>query len=503
MDKHLNLLKKLISCCDADGLSVRHEGLESELTELKREFSKILEDKLEFEEIADHLFDGLYISDGDGKTLFVNKAFTRISGVEKDQITGLNMRDIEKAGLFFKNPVTIEVIKNKKIINSIGESLVNHNKMLITGSPIFDADGNVKKVVVNNRAVTDLDEIKFQLENTQNKLKAFEKENHLKSFELKHLRKKRIAESAFIGECLALKNIKTLIEQVAPTDASVLITGGTGTGKEIVANEIVKNSPRNDKPFIKMNCSAIPENLLESELFGYEKGAFTGASKEGKPGLFEIANEGTLLLDEIGDMPMDLQCKILRVLQEQEIKRIGAHKPISVNVRIISATNKNIDQAARQGTFREDLLYRINVIPINLPPLAERSGDIRLLQQSFLAKYNKKYVKQLSLDEKTISILESYSWPGNIRELENVIERLVIIAPNTSAAYDMVLSMLQVETDAPADEFAKPYKDIVQDFERRLLIKALERFKTTTHAAKALQLDQSTIVKKKQRLGIS
>ncbi len=502
MESCLNLLDKLLAACQGEIVTVSPPELARQLRTIRDHLEGLEEDVLDFEEIANHLYDGIYISDGDGNTLFVNKSYTRITGIPPERVLGRNVVDIIEEGLIYKNAVTLEVIKQKKTVNSIGESLVNKNKMLITGSPIFDKKGRVKKVVINNRAMTDLDEIKSQLEKTQTKLKIFQEENIVKEQELSHLRKSQIDKSSLVGECPAIQNIKMLISQVAPTDASVLITGPTGTGKEILANEVVKHSRRHDKPFIKINCSAIPENLLESELFGYEKGTFTGASKEGRIGLFEIANGGTLLLDEIGDMSMDLQCKLLRVLQEKEVKRIGAHKPVAVDVRIISATNKDIKQEIKRGTFREDLYYRINVLPINLPSLSERGDDIDLFKEYFLKKFNKKYAKNLQLNNKTVRVLKEYRWPGNIREFENVIERLVIIANDAATAHGLVESMLHMEEDISDTESGKSYKELVHDFERQLLRKALDKYRTTTNAAKHLQLDQSTIVKKKQRLGI-
>jgi PAS domain S-box-containing protein len=503
MKEYIDLVRKLINVCQNNSIENPDVDLAAELTALYEYLERVERVNLDFEEIANHLYDGIYISDGDANTLFINNAYTRITGITPEMVLGRNVVDIVAEGLLYKNAVTLEVIKQKKTVNAIGQSLVNKKKMLITGSPILDADGNVKKVVINNRAMTDLDEIKSQLDTTKNKLKISQQENIKKNHELSIFRKNQIDTVSFIGECLALQNIKALIEQVAPTDASVLITGSTGTGKEVVANGIVKYSRRSEKPFIKINCSAIPESLLESELFGYVKGAFTGANKEGHLGLFEIANGGTLLLDEIGDMPMDLQCKILRVLQEKEITRIGSHKSIPIDVRIISSTNKDIKRLIQTGEFREDLFYRINVLPINLPPLCDRGDDILLFKDYFLAKYNKKYSKDLNLDTRTVDVLKRYSWPGNIREFENVIERLVIIAADSGAAHSIVELMLHLEN--PAEDHVdteKPYKEQVHDFERKLLGEALEKYKTTTNAAKYLKLDQSTIVKKKQRLGI-
>ena len=457
---------------------------------------------LNFEEIANHLYDGIYISDGEGKTLFINKAYTRITGITPEMVLGRNVKEITEKYMLYKNAVTLKVIKEKKRVDSIGESLMNNQKMLITGNPIFDEQGNVKRVVINNRVFTDLESLMRQLENTNDKLQIYSEENKKKNLELSHLRSKQWDSKLYLGSSDQYESVKKLIDLISPTDATVLITGSTGTGKEVVANEIVRHSARNDKPYIKINCSAIPANLLESELFGYEKGSFTGANKEGKMGLFEIANSGTLLLDEIGDMPLDLQSKMLRVLQEREVKRVGSYKAIPVDVRIIAATNKNIKDEVSKGNFREDLFYRLNVIPIQLPTLSERVDDIDIFLEHFLAEYNKRYQKQISFNAHAVGLLKQYSWPGNIREFKNIIERMVIISNTSEDVYDHLIKMLQIDIVPAQLSSDKSYKEMVNDFERQLLSQALKQYKTTTNVAKHLKVDQSTIVKKRQRLGL-
>ncbi len=228
-----------------------------------------------------------------------------------------------------------------------------------------------------------------------------------------------------IGESMAMRGLFSLIKKVAPTDSTVLILGESGTGKELVATSIHDNSERRDQPFIKLNCAAIPEELLESELFGHEKGAFTGATKF-KPGKFDMANHGTLFLDEIGDMPFNLQAKVLRILQEQEFYRVGGSRTIKVDVRIIASTNKNLDKMVREGTFREDLFYRLNVFTLHLPPLRERKEDIPLLVDYFLQNAPKK----VEISSVALQMLVAFSWPGNIRELQNTIESASVIAEN-------------------------------------------------------------------------
>lgn len=232
--------------------------------------------------------------------------------------------------------------------------------------------------------------------------------------------------SNILGKSHKIISVKREVIKIAPSNSTVLIRGESGTGKELVARAIHMGSPRAEKPFVAINCAAIPENLLESELFGYEKGAFTGADSKGRIGKIEMANEGTLFLDEIGDMPISLQAKLLRVLQDREIYKIGQNKPIPVNIRVIAATNKNLEEMILEKTFREDLYYRLNVIPINIPPLRERRSDISLLASFFIDKYSKILGKTvMKIENGVFEYLENYKWPGNVRELENTIEYMI------------------------------------------------------------------------------
>lgn len=298
-----------------------------------------------------------------------------------------------------------------------------------------------------------------------------------------------------------------LIEMVADSDSTVLIYGESGTGKELVAKAIHYNSPRQEKPLIPVNCGAIPEDLLESELFGHEKGSFTGAIATRK-GRFEMANGGTIFLDEIGDMSPALQVKILRVLQEHEFERIGGSKSIKVDVRIIAATNKDLEEAVAQRIFREDLYYRLNVIPINMPPLRERPSDIPLLAYHFLEKFNrekKRDVKEISPE--CLDVLMRYQWPGNVRELENLIERLVILkGKGTVTREDIPEKLLSARQDTLLPEVEIPeaglcFKSLVNEFEKKLIIQALDKSDWIKNkAAKLLNLNRTTLVEKIKKI---
>lgn len=460
---------------------------------------------IDFKEVLDHLYDGIYIADGKGKTLYINQAYTRITGIKPEEVINRSVEDIVKEGKLYKNPVTMEVIKSKKQVNSVGRSLKNGKKLLVTGIPIFDDNGEVKRVVINDRQMSDLIRISEELEASRKKLKAVEEVIKKDMQEIRHLRSIQIGKEVMIGISSQMNKVKRMIQQVAPTDATVLITGETGVGKELVAHEIYSKSKRCEESYIKINCAAIPSNLLESELFGYEKGSFTGAKTEGKAGMFELANKGTLLLDEIGDMPLELQAKLLRVLQQQEITRIGGTKPIKINVRILASTNKNLEKQVKQGKFRKDLYYRLNVFPIYIPPLKERTEDIEILAKHFISNFNKKYRKKVTITNDGIKILKQYSWPGNIRELENIMERMVIITENSNVINEEVLSnALNIDFLQSFDQLNNQMglKEIVRNVEKKIIKRVLSECKSTREAAKILKIDQSTVVKKAKKLGI-
>jgi len=482
------------------------EGTVEKLARVLAELRRYQENDFDFREIGNHLYDGLYISDGTGKTLYINKAYTRITGILPEQVVGRNVREIEEEGKLYKNAVTMEVIKHKKRVNSVGISLVNGKKMLITGSPIFDENGNVKKVVISNREMTDLLEMRAELEASQEKLKAVEEDERKNRQEIEHLRRQQLGKGSLIGRSQEIENLSRLIKQVAMVDVTVLITGETGVGKEVVANEIYASSSRKNGSFIKVNCAAIPANLLEAELFGYEKGAFTGASASGKAGLFELAHKGTILLDEIGDLPPDLQSKLLRIIQHKEVTRIGGTRPIELDVRIISATNRDLRELVKAGKFREDLYYRLNVFPIHISPLRSRPEDIEPLAIHFINLFNRKHGKALYISRAGIEILKGYHWPGNVRELQNVIERMVVISEAEGPIDEEKLAnILDSDGHGLSDYLLKEagLKGLIENMERKIIEKVLSQSGSTREAAKVLKIDQSTIVKKAKKLGIN
>jgi DNA-binding NtrC family response regulator len=339
-------------------------------------------------------------------------------------------------------------------------------------------------------------------------LVVIEKALKFRNLEEENIRLKKELQQTYgydnlVGTSNAIKNIYDLIEKVADTDGTVLISGASGTGKELIARAIHYNSSRCDRPLVVINCGAIPEELLESELFGHEKGAFTGAYKS-RIGRFEMANGGTIFLDEIGEMSPSLQVKLLRVLQEKKFERVGGTKTIHVDVRIIAATNKNLTTAINKGKFREDLYYRLNVIPMKVPPLKQRKSDIPLLIDHFLKKFQKGAEKKLTgFSPEAMDAMLKYDWPGNVRELENVIKRLTILCDDEVVTVDDLPEHIPHKGRAVRiveEDFLEKgvtLHDAVEDYEKRLILGALERSDwVKTKAAKLLNINRTTLVEK-------
>jgi len=450
------------------------------------------------EEILESFYDGVWIADGKGTILYVNNSWEQIHGMKREEIVGMSVRELP--GRINSISPTLSVLEKKQKVTRMMYYAKADKYILITSNPIFDENGNIAYVVNNVRDITELSKLKQHLES----------KNHLIIMQKKEL---SLLHSMQIKDQLGVVMSNPIIQEIfnkavwmGSFDSTVLIQGESGTGKEIIAKAIFLSSDKKDSPFIKVNCGAIPEQLMESELFGYEKGAFTGANNKGKPGMFELADNGTLFLDEVAEIPLSLQAKLLRVLQEKEIMRIGGTKPIKLNVRIIAATNKELDAMVKKGTFREDLYYRLNVVTFNIPPLRERPEDIPDLANSFLAKFGEKYGLKKVISHQVIDVFLKYNWPGNIRELENLIENLVILNPNDIITPgDLPAKFCSENTSntqlIDIDEIA-PIKDAVSAVEINLIKKALTKYGSARKAAVALKIDQSTLVRKMKKLGV-
>lgn len=324
------------------------------------------------------------------------------------------------------------------------------------------------------------------------------------------------SQFGIIGTSAPLQKIFRILSRVADQPSTVLITGESGTGKELIARALHTHSSRSKEPFIRINCAAIPHNLIESELFGHEKGAFTGAESS-KPGRFELADGGTLFLDEIGEVPIEMQVKLLRALQESEFERVGGIKTIKVNVRLVAATNQNLQEAIKEGSFREDLYYRLNVVPIRLPPLRDRTEDIPPLVQHFIRKYNERLHGDIQgMEDEAIRALQSYRWPGNIRELENLIERMILFADGDHICAEDLPEEIQANAPSsnagpippihlPAGDtgLKEAIKETVHHLEKQYIVQALEKTnQNVTQAAKLLKISRKSLQNKMKEFGL-
>lgn len=468
----------------------------SEIEFLKTENNRLKEAVEEMEDIMESFYDGLGIIDGNGTLLRVNTSYERITGFsKKDNNVGRNVRELQEEGTVSK-AVALMVLEQKKPV-TIVQRIKTGKEVLITGSPVLSKDGNIYRVVCNIRDIKELNilkELNQQYEKSREAL------------ELKELRAKQLSHDNLIYSSKDMKEVFELSLKVAKVDSNVLITGESGVGKEIIAKIIHKASPRAQKSFLQINCGAIPESLLESELFGYEGGAFTGAKIGGKMGYFEISNEGTLLLDEIGELPLNLQVKLLRAIQERQILRIGGNTPYKFDVHIICATNRNLVEMVQDGLFRADLFYRLNVVPINIPPLRKRIQDIIPLAIHFLEKFNSKYETNKRFEPEALVAFERYNWPGNVRELENLVERLVVLNDDEIIGLhhlpfigdNLDDSNLNIEVLNPI-----PLRKAAEILETKLVEKALLIYGSTRKAAKILGVSHPTIIRKAQKYNIN
>ncbi|WP_082234455.1 sigma-54 interaction domain-containing protein [Halobacillus massiliensis] len=470
--------------------------LSSTLNELIKENKELKKFTRELDAIIENSYDGIYITDSKGVTWKTNSAIERITGIPKEYYLGKNVSSLMKRGIL-ENSVTHRVVKQKRTV-SLVQSNFQGKETLITGAPVFNEEGEVEKVVTNIRDLSELNELQAKL-GEMNQLK----EQYKRELDL--LKNKPHTRNGMVIRSEPMRMVYDTAERMANVNATVLILGETGVGKDVLAEFIYKESTRSKEgQFIKINCGAIPRDLLESELFGYEKGAFTGASIKGKPGLFEMADKGVLFLDEIGELPLLLQVKLLRVLQEKEIHRIGGTSPRKVDVRIIAATNRNLKEMVVQGRFREDLYYRLNVLPISIPALRNRKDDILPLAETFLKEANKKYQMNKKIDASLNNFLYSYHWPGNIRELSNLLERLVITAPNERIGIDSLPNdYLGFKTDLPAPGSLLTLKEAAELGEKRVLKLAAEKYGSTYEIAKALESSQPTIVRKLKKYNLT
>jgi len=440
--------------------------------------------------------DGIWVCDGNGKVISINSASERLNGVDSRDIIGKHVSDIMGGGLFDRS-VTLEVLETHRQVSIIQSILKTSKSLLVTGTPVFDALGNLSMVVVNERDITQLNLIREQLE--QSRMVSEKYREELAGLSVLELEKQDI-----ITENANMRKVITAAFKLANLDASnILLLGESGTGKGLLAKFIHKNGKRFKKPFIQINCAALPESLLEAELFGYERGAFTGARTGGKAGLFELAQEGTLFLDEIGDLPLYLQAKLLKYLDDFQVLRLGSLRPIKVDCAVIAATNQDLEKLVGKGHFRRDLYYRLNTFTIRIPPLRERSEDVFELVHHFINKYNRSLGMKKKISSAALDFLLSYSFPGNVRELKNMIKRAVFLSENDvidESLMDIAGGGHQEASEGGLARLGLPRA--VMDAERAALERAVSLCRTTRDLARHLGVSQPTVVRKLRKYGL-
>ncbi|KMY55248.1 histidine kinase [Bacillus sp. FJAT-27231] len=422
--------------------------------------------------ILDHSSDEIFVLDGEKRILYVNQACERHYGLKPTDVIGkYNIELFEKG--YWRPSIVPEVYRRKKPCYMKQQTYIGA-ELLTAAVPLLNEAGDIELVVITSTE-----------SQTYKMVKANENENESNSTHVEEEADRIVTNSGKI------KQIISFCEKVAPTDSTVLIEGESGTGKGVFAHFIHQISQRKKGPFLTINCAAIPEELLESELFGYAKGAFTGANKAGKPGLIEAADGGTVFLDEIGEMPLALQAKLLQVIQDKQFIPVGGSETKKVDIRIVAATNQNLVQMVKDKKFREDLFYRLNVIDIHLPPLRERKEDVIPLTYNFLNTFNKKYHTNKVISEECLNILIHYPWPGNVRQLENLIERLVVTSDSIIQVSD--LPAIITENAGTVTQLSLPHTldEALDQTKRSLIRRSYQMHKSSRKVADDLGISQT------------
>src|SRR5271154_5157359 len=481
---------------DETGKIVKWNGVQTDIDDLKRIEEKLREEDRELRRITDVIPQTIVVLDPSGVPIYANQALLDYTGLSAEDVLTSGFRER------FSHPEGLEKLKEQRaagLAHGLPFELEHRARRkdgeyrwsLVRFNPFRDEMGSIVRWYATG---TDIDDRVKAEERTRNENQA--------------LREQIDRDSMFediVGSSEVLRKVLLQVAKVALSDSTVLILGETGTGKELIARAIHKRSKRAQRAFIGVNCAAIPPSLIASELFGYEKGAFTGATQR-RLGRFEAASGGTIFLDEVGDLPLDIQIVLLRVLQEREIQRVGSNTAISVDVRVLAATHRDLDVLVAQGKFREDLLYRLNVVPIVVPSLRERADDLPLLVEYFITRFGKNAGKKFrAIDDKTLKLFQGYAWPGNVRELQNVIERAVILSDGDSCSVDE--TWLKLSTSRGIADPASALNDILHKQEKEMIEAALAeshgRISGRTGAASKLGIPTRTLDSKIKRLGIN
>lgn len=442
----------------------------------------------EFSSILDSISDAIFIDDSNGITVWCNQACMDMYKINQEDVLGVHVKDLEQQGIFSPSVAGL-VLDQKREVTIIHENREGR-KLLSTGTPILNYNGQISKIITTSRDITELSTLQTKLEGMD---QTFSESSP-----------KTANKGELVAVSHAMFKVLQLAVRLSTVDSTVLITGDSGVGKGVIARYLHEHGNRAHSPFITVNCGAIPENLIESELFGYDKGAFTGARADGKKGIFEAAQNGTVFLDEISELPLNLQVKLLQVIQERYITKVGSTKKKPVDVRIISATNKDLHQLVSENKFRKDLYYRLNVVPIYVPPLCQRREDILPLINRFLTKYNNRYSQNKKISKDALDILVRFDWPGNIRELQNIVERLVLTANEEVITAQHLPEFLfkTLDTSLVSPLIRRSLKESLDAAEKAILSKALDTYSSTRAMAKALGVSQPTVVRKLQKHGL-
>ncbi|MFQ4625796.1 AAA family ATPase [Clostridioides difficile] len=457
-----------------------------------------------YQKILEASHDEICVSDDKGIIIYCNKAFEENYGLKKEDILGKNVSFLEGSGYSTKSPIPI-VLKTKTKF-SLEQDTQTGKKLIITATPIFDENGNLEFTVENCRDITELNNIKNKLEDTKKQVKKYKSE-----VETLYRTALRI-EDTVIMDGIVMRPIINTVNHVSKTDVSVLLLGESGTGKSSLARYIHHNSNRSNGPFITINCATISPQLLESELFGYTSGAFTGASTKGKVGLVELANGGTLFLDEIGDIPQNLQAKFLQLIQDRTFTPVGSLKNKKVDIRIISATNVDLVSKVKEKKFREDLYYRLNVIEIKLPPLRERRDNLVEIIKYYFNRYSSDFNLNKTISKEAMDAIANYRFPGNIRELQNIIQKILLTCTDNHITIDDLPNILtknihitnngnkthisQINKVIISDSKSTNYKNknfdtLIKEYEKNIILDAYEKFGSSYKVAKHLEISQS------------
>ncbi|MDF2531776.1 MAG: PspF2 [Clostridia bacterium] len=451
----------------------------------------------DFIKFCHKVFDNLPIAidflDKDGQIMYINKAFKDFLNISDQEVTGMVVTDVETTSRF------LEVLKSKQAEIAWRHKFLNGRDAIVHRIPIID-DGGELLGGFGAVLFQDYNELDAVME----KYRILDRQLKLYKNEIARINTAKNTLNDIIGNTPEIEKCKDMAKKVAKFNSNVLILGESGVGKEIFANAVHTSSQKRDMPFICLNCSAIPENLLESELFGYEEGSFTGAKKGGNMGKFELANGGTIFLDEIGEMPYHMQAKILRVLQEKEIERIGGKSRIKLDVRVICATNRNLEDMVKKGKFREDLYYRLNVLTIEIPPLRKRKDDIPLFVDKFMSEFYRESGLFRNTPDNVMEILKKYNWPGNIRELRNVVEKICVNSEDaTISINDLPPYIINSSIKDKLSDRQAGLGKIIESVEKEVILNTLKECRNNkSETAKKLNIPRATLYRKIEEYGL-